>query len=287
VIVLDSPEAIAAATITRDPLAPNLHRSERGPFDIIGDVHGCYQELAALFEKLGYDWREATQEYVHPDGRLPVFVGDLADRGPASARVLDLVEHMVMHERALLVVGNHDNKLMRWLLGRKVQVSHGLGLTIEEIEALAPEAQPLFRARILALLQNAPGYLLLDGGRLVVTHAGIRDEMLGRWNRAIEAFCLYGDVAGFEEDGMPIRREWAAARSDEQATSGPLIVYGHMVVPEAVEMRRTINIDTGCVFGGKLTALRYPEMQVVEVPAAQAYDTSKLQDAEGEESASI
>ncbi|HEY7126829.1 MAG TPA: AAA family ATPase [Ktedonobacterales bacterium] len=255
------------------------------PFDLIGDVHGCYRELDALFDKLGYEWREAMQDFVHPDGRMPVFVGDLADRGPNNVQVLDLVERMVTGGTALLVVGNHDNKLMRWLMGRKVQVAHGLGLTIGEIDALPPEEQATFRARVLALLQNAPGYLILDDGRLIVTHAGFQDEMVGRWNRAIQAFCLYGDVAGFEEDGVPIRRNWAIQRTEEQATNGPLIVYGHDVMGEVFEFRRTINIDTGCVFGGRLSALRYPEMEVVQVSALRVYDTSKLPEGEGEEQA--
>jgi protein phosphatase len=273
-----SPEDLERAEVRIGGFVPDRSTP---PFDLIGDVHGCYDELVTLFAGLGYG-NEDGQGFRHPDGRLPVFVGDLADRGPASVRVLDLVERMVTGGTALLVVGNHDNKLMRWLMGRKVQVAHGLGLTIGELEALPPEEQALLRARVLALLQNAPGYLILDDGRLIVTHAGIRDEMPGRWNRAIEAFCLYGDVVGFAEDGLPIRRNWAAQRSDEQATSGPLIVYGHDVMEEVFEFRRTINIDTGCVFGGRLSALRYPEMEVVQVTATRVYDTSKLPEGEDE-----
>ncbi len=241
------------------------------PFDIIGDVHGCYDELAALLEQLGYRWRAEEQDFVHSDGRLPVFVGDLSDRGPASLAVLTLVERMVGRGAALLVQGNHDNKLLRWLLGHRVQMRYGLAMTVGEIEALPPEEQEVLRPRLISLLQQAPGYLILDDGRLVVTHAGIRDEMVGRWNRAIQAFCLYGDVAGLDETGMPIRRDWAASRPEEQAAQGPLIVYGHQVVEEVYAVRRTMNIDTGCVFGGRLTALRYPEMDLVQVPAARAY----------------
>jgi protein phosphatase len=277
-----SPEDLERAEVRVGGFVPDRSTP---PFDLIGDVHGCYDELMMLFAALGYHWREDTGDIVHPDGRLPVFVGDLADRGPANVRVLDLVERMVTDGTALLVVGNHDNKLMRWLMGRKVQPWHGMLLTMAEIEALPAEEQASFRARVLALFQNAPGYLLLDEGRLVVTHAGFQDEMAGRWNRAIQAFCLYGDVEEIEADGRPIRRNWAANRPDEQAASGPLIVYGHDVVDEVFEFRRTINIDTGCVFGGRLSALRYPEMEVVQVPAAQAYDTSHLKDEEGEEQA--
>ncbi len=269
IYTLRAPEELASAHVVIGGFVPER---DTPPFDIIGDLHGCYDELAALFERLGYCWRETEQDFAHPAGRVPVFVGDLADRGPASLPVLTLVERMVACGAALLVQGNHDNKLLRWLLGRRVQVKHGLALTLAELEALPQEEQEALRPRLIALLQNAPGYLILDGGRLVVTHAGIRDEMIGRWNRAIQAFCLYGDVASVDpETGLPSRRDWAASRPDEQAARGPLIVYGHNVVDEVREVQRTLNIDTGCVFGGQLTALRYPEMELVQVPAARAY----------------
>ena len=269
IYTLHSPEALANARVILGSFIPE-HSAP--PFDIIGDVHGCYTELAALFERLGYGWREAEQDFAHPDGRLPVFVGDLADRGPASVPVLALVERMVARGTALVVQGNHDNKLLRWLLGRKVHVKHGLATTVAELDALPPEERDALRPRIIALLQNAPGYLLLDEGRLVVTHAGIRDAMIGHWSRAIQAFCLYGDVAGTApETGLPIRLDWAASRPDEQVMAGPLIVYGHNVIEAVRDVRHTMNIDTGCVFGGQLTALRYPEMDVVQVQAAQNY----------------
>ncbi|HEY7357973.1 MAG TPA: metallophosphoesterase, partial [Ktedonobacterales bacterium] len=269
IYTLDSPEAITGTRVILGGLVPE--RAEP-PFDIIGDVHGCYDELAALFARLGYAWREAEQDFAHPDGRLPVFVGDLADRGPASVAVLTLVERMAARGAALLVQGNHDNKLLRWLLGHRVQVRHGLATTIAQLEALSQEEQAVLRPRLIALLQSAPGYLILDAGRLVVTHAGIRDEMIGHWSRAIQAFCLYGDVAGTHaETGLPMRLDWAASRAETQAAAGPFIVYGHNVVQEAREVRRAMDIDTGCVFGGSLTALRYPEMELVQIPAARDY----------------
>ncbi|HEU5368957.1 MAG TPA: AAA family ATPase [Ktedonobacterales bacterium] len=272
-----SPEELAASRVLIGGFIPER---DTPPFDMIGDVHGCYDELRALFAGLGYQWQETVQSYIHPDGRLPVFVGDLTDRGPASLAVLKLVERMVSSDHALLVQGNHDNKLLRWLIGRKVQVWHGLAMTIAELEALPQEEQETLRPRFIDLLQNAPGYLILDGGRLVITHAGIQDEMVGRWNRAIQAFCLYGDVVSINQGNMPLRRNWAALRSEAQATHGPLIVYGHDVVEEVHEFHRTINIDTGCVFGGRLSALRYPEMEVAQVPAARAYYQKEARDKE-------
>lgn len=272
-----SPEELAAARVLIGGFIPERNTP---PFDLIGDVHGCCDELRALLNGLGYQWQEAEQVYTHPDGRLPIFVGDLTDRGPASLAVLNLVERMVSSDHALLVQGNHDNKLLRWLIGRKVQVWHGLGMTIAELEALPPEEQEALRPRFISLLQNAPGYLILDGGRLVITHAGIQDEMIGRWNRAIQAFCLYGDVVSINQGNMPLRRNWAALRAEERAINGPLIVYGHDVVEEVREFRRTINIDTGCVFGSRLSALRYPEMELAQVPAARTYYQKEAKDKE-------
>ncbi len=269
IYTLRTPEEVANSRVILGGLIPERSAP---PFDMIGDVHGCYDELTTLLERLGYHWREEEQVFEHPDRRVPVFVGDLADRGPASIPVLALVERMAARGAALLVQGNHDNKLLRWLLGRKVQVRHGLATTLAELDTLPPEQREALKPRLISLLQNAPAYLILDEGRLVVTHAGIRDAMIGQWSRAIQAFCLYGDVAGTNpESGMPIRLDWAASRAEEQATTGPLIVYGHNVVEEPRNLNRTLNIDTGCVFGGSLTALRYPEMELVRVPAARNY----------------
>jgi protein phosphatase len=266
---LSTPEEVANSPVILGGLIPERSAP---PFDIIGDVHGCCDELTALLERLGYQWREDEQIFEHPEGRVPVFVGDLVDRGPASIRILALVERMAARGTALLVQGNHDNKFLRWLLGRKVHVKHGLAATIAELDTLPPEQREALKPRLISLLQNAPGYLILDEGRLVVTHAGIRDAMIGQWSRAIQAFCLYGDVAGTDpQSGLPVRLDWAASRPEEQATAGPLIVYGHNVVEEPRNLNRTLNIDTGCVFGGSLTALRYPEMDLVQVPAARDY----------------
>lgn len=241
--------------------------NDEGPFDIIGDVHGCYEELCALLTRLGYVPQGAG--WAHPKGRRAVFVGDLADRGPGNVPVLGLIAAMVEMGTALTVIGNHDNKLMRWLMGRPVRVGRGLMATIAEIEAQPEPQQSIFREHVLNMLRTAPGYLWLDNERLVVTHGGIRDEMIGRWDRHISAFCLYGDVASINGDGMPLRRDWASERTPQPGS--PLIVYGHVVVNEPGFVNHTVDIDTGCCFGGRLTALRYPERVFVSVPAVRAY----------------
>ncbi len=244
-------------------------RSLAGPFDIIGDVHGCADELEILLGELGYvvSWRGSGEgrsvSITAPHARKLIFVGDLTDRGPRSADVLRLVMSAVEDGVALSVQGNHDNKLMRWLRGSNVSTSHGLQGTIDELMAESGS----FRENVEAFLSRMPPYLWLDGGKLVVVHAGLREAMIGRDKPSIRAFGLYGATTG-EKDafGLPVRLDWARDYTGKAA-----IVYGHTPKLAAVWVNNTICIDTGCAFGGKLTVLRWPERQLVDVPAARAY----------------
>jgi protein phosphatase len=253
-------EDVDAVTVERGGVAKNARQ-----FDVIGDVHGCYLELADLLESLGYRW-DARHLPVHPEGRVPAFVGDLADRGPDSPGVLQLVCRLVAADLALFAPGNHDDKLFRLLKGNKVTKSHGLDLTEQQILALPEAERDALTGDVLTLLAPAPPYLVLDGGNLVVAHAGIREEMIGRTDGQVKQFTLYGDVRGFEPDGMPIRYDWAS----EYAGSA-LIAYGHTPQTEVRFVGNTINLDGGCVFGGELVALRYPERTLFRVPARAAY----------------
>jgi protein phosphatase len=228
-----------------------------GPFDIIGDLHGCADELEDLLRRLG--WVAGR----HPEGRTAIFLGDLVDRGPRVLDTLRIVRSMVGAGTALCVAGNHDVKLMRWLAGKQVQVNHGLAQSIAELEPLAQEE----RARIGEFLEGLPSHYVLDAGRLVVAHAGLREEMHGGTSNGVRQFCLYGETTGeTDEFGLPVRYNWAAEYRG-QAT----VVYGHTPAPEPEWLNNTVNIDTGAVFGGKLTALRYPEREFVSVPAAREY----------------
>ncbi|MBA3826961.1 MAG: AAA family ATPase [Ktedonobacterales bacterium] len=264
IVILHSPEEMQRLIVRIGSFSPE---NDVGPFDIIGDVHGCYDELSALLRELGYV--PHGDGWAHPQRRRAIFVGDLADRGPRNVAVWRTVIDMCEHGNALLVIGNHDNKLMRWLMGRPVRIGKGLLSTISEIESLPEPEQSVFRARLLSLLRSTPGYLLLDRERLVVTHAGIRDDMVGRWDRHISSFCLYGDVAGYDPEGIPQRRNWAMERIARPGA--PLIVYGHVVVESPAFINQTVDVDTGCCFGGRLTALRYPERTFTSVPALQVY----------------
>lgn len=264
VYVLESAEEIDATTITRTRLRNDL-RDQHGPFDIIGDVHGCYDELCTLLRTLGYTIEGPREQPIvtAPAGRRVVFVGDLVDRGPDSPGCLYLAMSMVEQGVALVVPGNHEIKLLRKLNGRKVSISHGLAQTLEQLEREPPELQ----RRIVTFVDGLVSHLVLDRGELVVAHAGLREDFQGRTSSRVRAFCLYGDTTGeIDEFGLPVRLAWA-----DEYRGRATVVYGHTPTPDAEWINRTICIDTGCVFGGKLTALRYPERELVEVPAAAVY----------------
>ncbi|WP_019946750.1 polynucleotide kinase-phosphatase [Hymenobacter aerophilus] len=263
-------EVDAVQSIVRDRLYNN-RQDETGPFDIIGDVHGCYDELLTLLGQLGYqvetepmaDTRDLGVRVTAPAGRRAVFLGDLVDRGPASPQVLRLVMSMVQGGSALCVPGNHDIKLLRHLNGKKVTVNHGLAETLEQLEN-EPAA---FGGQVRQFLDGLVSHYVLDGGKLVVAHAGLTEDMQGRGSGAVRAFALFGESTGeIDEFGLPVRYEWA-----REYRGRALVVYGHTPVPDPEWLNNTIDIDTGCVFGGRLTALRYPERELVTVPAAQVY----------------
>jgi protein phosphatase len=259
--VLGSPEEVEAATIARTPLWNN-RRGEHGPFDIVGDVHGCAGELEQLLAELGYD-RGDDGAYVHPEGRRAVFVGDLVDRGPRIVDSVRLIKAMVEAGSALCVPGNHDVKLVRKLRGRDVQITHGLDRSLAELDGVGEEE----REEIRDFLDGLVSHYVFDEGKLVVAHAGMREEMAGRGSGKVRDFALYGETTGeTDEFGLPVRWNWAA-----EYRGKAMVVYGHTPVPEPEWLNRTINIDTGCVFGGRLTALRYPEQELVSVPAAATY----------------
>ena len=269
IFTLNSPEEVEEVSIERTPLWVNLQH-EHGPFDVIGDVHGCFDELVVLLERLGYEFGERAGAggepgftVSHPQERKAVFLGDLVDRGPGVARVIRLVMGMVGDGTALCVAGNHESKLVRKLGGRNVQISHGLAESLEQLETEPPE----FRQRAAAFLDGLISHYVLDDGNLVVAHAGMKPEYQGRASARVRDFCLYGETTGeTDEFGLPVRYNWAAEYRGRAA-----VVYGHTPVAEPAWLNNTINIDTGCVFGGKLTALRYPEQELVSVPAARVY----------------
>ncbi|MBW4600758.1 MAG: polynucleotide kinase-phosphatase [Calothrix sp. FI2-JRJ7] len=261
--ILNSLEDINNLEIERQPLWNN-RKHERGPFDIIGDIHGCCDELELLLEKLGY---HKGEYYYHPEGRKAVFLGDLVDRGARILDTVNLVRNMVNSGTALCVPGNHEHKLLRKLRGKNVRVNHGLEQTLAEIDALPEDTREDFIKDLREFIDSLISHYVLDGGQLVVAHAGMKREMQGRGSGAVREFALYGETTGeIDEFGLPVRFNWAG-----EYRGDAMVVYGHTPVPEAEWLNNTIDIDTGCVFGGKLTALRYPEKELVSVPAAKVY----------------
>ena len=261
---LSSPAEVDEVVIERQQLWNNL-KHEHGPFDIIGDIHGCFDELHALLTKLGYQIaaRNGSYDALHPEGRKAVFLGDLVDRGPKIPDVLKIVMSMKESGSALAVPGNHDTKLMRKLRGRDVQITHGLAESLQQIEQEPPE----FKEHVATFIDELVSHYVLDDGRLVVAHAGLKEELQGRGSGKVRDFALYGETTGeTDEFGLPVRYNWAA-----EYRGRAMVVYGHTPVPEPEWLNGTICIDTGCVFGGKLTALRYPEKELVSVPAFKTY----------------
>jgi polynucleotide kinase-phosphatase len=263
--ILRGADQIAAAEISRER-SWNDRTDSRGPFDVVGDVHGCAAELRTLLTDLGwrldYDGGMAVGA-VHPLGRQAVFVGDLVDRGPDTPGVLRLVMGMVAAGTALCVSGNHEAKLVRALRGGQVTVSHGLA---ESLAQLGDEPDD-FRSRALIFMDGLISHYVLDDGKLVVAHAGLKESYQGRSSGRVRSFALYGDTTGeTDEYGLPVRYPWAQDYRG-QAT----VVYGHTPVPKAEWVNNTICLDTGAVFGGSLSALRYPEREIISVPAEREW----------------
>src|SRR5688500_2110933 len=273
--VLRSEREVDAVELVREPLWNN-RKWDHGPFDIIGDVHGCGDELDDLLDQLGYvvsgDATAAgatdgapgeVSSRRHPAGRRAVFVGDLVDRGPRVPHVLKTVMAMVGSGAALCVPGNHDIKLMRKLRGRDVQITHGLAESLAQLESEPPEV----RVSVEQFIDDLVSHYVFDDGKLVVAHAGLKEELQGRGSGTVRDFALYGETTGeTDEFGLPVRYNWAAEYRGKAA-----VVYGHTPVPEPEWVNGTINIDTGCVFGGRLTALRWPERELVSVAAQRTY----------------
>jgi polynucleotide kinase-phosphatase len=263
--VLRGTEPIDAVEIIRE--RPWNDRKEiRGPFDIVGDVHGCASELLTLLTDLGWGIEHDGALAVgasHPEGRQALFVGDLVDRGPDTPGVLRLVMGMVAAGTALCVSGNHEVKLVRALKGAKVNVSHGMAESLAQLAAESDE----FREKALDFMDGLIGHYVLDNGKLVVAHAGLKESYHGRSSGRVRAFALYGDTTGeTDEYGLPVRYPWA-----QEYRGQAMVVYGHTPVPRAEWINNTICLDTGVVFGGALTALRYPEREIVSVSAEQEW----------------
>jgi protein phosphatase len=264
VIQFSSPQAVDRVAIHRRPLRALRHIKNDGPFDIIGDVHGCAQELHDLLEKLGWTIpSDPKQPMSHPHHRTLVFVGDLVDRGPDVPGVLRLVMRAVREGKALAVPGNHDWKLARTLGGLNLSSESGM---VTSITQLLKESES-FVSDVRRFIESLPSHLVLAHGQLVVAHAGLNERYHGRTCSAVYGICLHGETTGErDENGQVQRLDWAA-RYKGQAD----VIYGHTPNSSPQWRNKTINIDTGCVFGGQLSAVQWPERTIVSVPARHLY----------------
>lgn len=239
-------------------------------FDIIGDIHGCFDELMELLDKLGYTFENGI--HIHPEDRQPAFVGDAMDRGPASLKVLQLLFERQDQGILFYSPGNHCNKLYRFMKGNSVQLAHGLEITIAEWQSQPRKEQQTFRNRYIRFYEDLPQYQVLCDD-LIVAHAGLKHDMIGAsLTKNIKYFTLYGDITGkFHADGRPVRKDWAKSYK-----GAPWVIYGHTPTVEPYIINRTVNVDTGCVFGGSLTAFRFPEKELLSVNSKQPFQPERF-----------
>ncbi|HWC30493.1 MAG TPA: metallophosphoesterase [Dehalococcoidia bacterium] len=229
------------------------------PYDLIGDVHGCREELLALLTKLGYVVDDSM--VTPPAGRSVIFLGDLVNRGPDSPGVLRLVMSMVSAGVATGLAGNHDIGLAQALAGRPHDKLDAVADTLRQFENESTE----FKWEVVEFLEGLPRQLSLDEGRLIVAHAGLPLEYHGIDSPEANDFAVNGRWL-LNAERKRVRYDWAADYRGDAT-----VVYGHASQIEARWVNRTICIDTGCVYGGRLTTLRYPERELVWVAANQVY----------------
>ena len=233
--------------------------------DIVGDVHGCIDELIELLTALGY--RVEPGAVTPPEGRTLAFVGDLVNRGPNSAEVLRLTMSMMQAGQAVCVAGNHEMRLLRALRGESAVPREDVARTVMQLDAEGIK----FRGDVVDFLQKLPSLLLMDAGALVLTHAGLKTPSVDGEALAPRDVDVLSESNGKrDKSGQSPRVNWAAAYRGQA-----LVAYGHTPVAEPTWLNRTVNIDTGCVYGGHLTALRYPELETVRIAARQIYYPSR------------
>lgn len=233
----------------------NINNKDK--FLFIGDIHGCYRHLLNLFRHLGYvDNQAAQSDIALPEDRMLVFLGDLTDRGDDPVSVLRLVMKAVEAGQAVCLRGNHDEKLYKALIGKKVNISPDLQRTLQ---AIAEEGDE-FKSQVTGFLESLPYQVVLEDGKIVAAHGGMKEEYHGRDSSGMRAFALYGGPTGqVDEFGHPVRENWAAAYQGQA-----YVIYGHTPVSDIVWVNRTINIDSGCFQSGILTALKWPEKEIVQ-----------------------
>lgn len=240
--------------------------------DVIGDIHGCFDEFIEILSKLGYIKNEEGY-FIHPEGRKILSLGDVMSRGPRSIETLQFFQKHVTAGLAYMIDSNHGWKIARWLDGKNVKLAHGdenvkaefdeyeIKFGIEESERLKEQIRDL-------LIEAKSHYIIQKNGvnLAVAVHAGIKDHYIGKQSPRISDFCRYGDTDGIDDNGKPIRKDWSIAHQ-----SSELILWGHDPRQHPLLVNNTLNIDQGVVFGGSLTAYRFPERKFVSVKSKEDY----------------
>jgi hypothetical protein len=228
---------------------------------VVGDVHGCAHELADLLDRIGPTSADSV-----------VLVGDLVARGPAPRRVLDIVRDV----RARAVRGNHEDRLLRWRALWKQKSKPRAGEdAIMNSRALARLAGRM-RDEDWALLEGLP--LWIDLPALRVVHAGLVPGI--PIERQEQRHLLY--MRGIDRQGRPTERRDDGEPWGKLYAGPPHVVFGHNARREPQLHPWATGIDTGCVYGGRLTALVLTHGQempppaerrdvLVSVPAERAY----------------
>ena len=236
-------------------------------FDIIGDVHGCYDELLALLAPLNWalDENGVFRNTVNPERTL-VFCGDLGDRGPNSLGVFTAVRKSIEAGTAKCVRGNHENKAGKYFVKKNTKLRGGLETTVKEIEAAgwSEDEQTAFGQWCLSL----PAWIKLelpDGSPLVVVHACLPFNLE---DPKSEGKAIYGIPTGYDANGFPTRLDWA-----QKYRGKATVVHGHDVIGlEPRLLNKVWNLDTGGVFGGRLTCLQLPEEKIHQIDCQKYWE---------------
>lgn len=206
---------------------------------VVGDIHGCYDELSDLLSKADFTANDRV-----------VAVGDLITKGPKNRAVLD---RFIADERFTSVIGNHDLALLRFWRGEPVQLTRAQTDAFDQLENS--------RKQYEAYLASLP--FLIDFGKYVVVHAGVRPHIpLARQSSSdlTELRTLGRDRASRE--GVP----WYEVYDGEQS-----VLFGHWPASQPRVAPRAIGLDTGCVYGNRLTAFIIETGEFISVPARAAY----------------
>jgi len=210
---------------------------------IIGDIHGCFDELTDLIDLIGLDEADRI-----------VAVGDLIVKGPKNREVLDL---FIQDKRFSSVIGNHDRKLRQRWRGEPTRLTKDQKATATQLD--------FQRERYSDYLKSLP--FTIDLGSHLVVHAGVRPGVPLRRQ-------MTSDLTEIRTMGAnPSRRKGVPWY--EVYRGRKIVLFGHWPAKAPRIAPRAIGLDTGCVYGGRLTAYIIESNEFVSVPARRAYDLSK------------